>query len=166
MAKLIHAINSYYEFERSTYFIICFDQIASTMYFDTTLAADKENMEAALETIDLQSQDLEVDLKHWHTENAKDADFSKDFPYEYLLKSKSKKLMVWILLNCEELKVEFLYDHLDLKLEQWVISTHHTLGTKFGYNRTPVFKVLSRDGSSYYTEEVRTEGFESDIKKM
>lgn len=166
MAELIHAFNDYNNFDRGSYFIICFDQIASTLLFDTPLEESKENMEAVLETIDLQSMEIEVVFKHWNTENAKNVDLSNDFPYQYLLKSKSKKLLVWLSLDYDALSVDFLYDNLDLDLEQWVITTFRNLRSKFGLNRTPVFKVLSRDSSSFITEEVRTEGFESDISKM
>lgn len=166
MAELIQSLDSYHDFEKSSYFIICFDRIASRLLFETPLEESKENMQAVLETIDLHSQELEVVFKHWNTENTKNADISKDFPHEYLLKSKSKKLLIWLTINYEELKVDFLYDHSDLDLEQWVISTSHKLRTKYGLNRTPVFKVLSRDSSSFYTEDVRTDGYEADIQKM
>ncbi len=166
MAELIHSLDSSNDFERGSYFIICFDRIASSLLFDTPLEESKENMEAALDTMDLKSLEIEVVYKNWNTENAKDADLSKDFPYQYLFKSKSKNLVVWVSLNYDELSVEFLYDNSDLDLEQWVITTFHNLRSKFGLNRTPVFNVLSRNHNNFFTEEVRTEGFESDISKM
>lgn len=166
MAELINSLSSYHDFERTSYFIVCFDKIASTMLFDTPLEESKENMATVLETLNLNSQKLEVVYKNWNTENAKNADLSNDFPNQYLLKSNTKKLLVWLSLDYEQLKVDFLYDNSDMDLEQWVISTNHTLRTKFGLNRTPVFKVLSREGGGFFTEEVRTEGFESDIPKM
>jgi len=166
MAELINALDNYNEFERGSYFAVCFDQIASKLLFDTPLEESKENMEAVLETIDLDSQEIEVVFKNWNTEDAKNADFSKDFPHQYLLKSKSKKLVIWLSLAYEELSTDFLYDTSDLELEQWVILTNHKLRTKFGLNRTPVFKVMSRNGGDFFTKDVRTEGFESDIQKI
>jgi hypothetical protein len=166
MAELIDSFDSYNDFERDAYFTICFDQIASKLLLETPLEANKKNMELVLETVNLKSQAIEVVFKDWNTEDAKNADFSKDFPYEYLLKSTSNKLVIWLSLENDELTVDFLYDSSDLELEQWVISTNHNLRTKFGLNRTPVFKVLSRNSNRFFTEDVRTEGFESEIDKM
>lgn len=166
MAELINSFDSYNEFERGSYFTVCFDKIASKLLLETPLEVSKENMEAVLETVDLKSQEIEVVFKHWNTEDTKNADFSKDFAYQYLLKSKSKKLVVWLSLENEELTVDFLYDNSDLEIEQWVVSTNHNFRKKFGLNRAPVFKVLSRNSNNFFTENVRTEGFESDVHKM
>ncbi|GEO22157.1 AAA family ATPase [Cyclobacterium qasimii] len=166
MTELIKAFDSHNEFERSSYFTVCYNQIASKLLFDTPLEEQKANMEAVLETIDLNSQKMEVVCKNWNTENTKNADFSKDFPNQYLLKSGSKSLVIWLTLDNEYLSADFLYDSSDLELEHWVISTNHKLRTKFGLNRTPVFKVLSKNGGAFFTEDVRTESFEADLKKM
>jgi len=166
MAESIQHIFSYNDFERSAYFVVCFNKLASLLNFRTPLEESKENMEAAVDAVGLHSGEMEVVFKSWNTEDAKNSDFSKDFPYEYLLKSKNKELLVWLSLQYDQLHVEFLYNHSDVDLEQWVISTNHSLRQKFGLNRTPVFYVLSRDGSRFFTEEVRTEGFESDLEKM
>jgi hypothetical protein len=166
MAELIQSIYSYNEFERSGYFVASFNTLASLLNFTTPLEESKGNMEAALHIVDLSSQEMGVVFKNWNTEDAKNSDFSNDFPYQYLLKSKTKKLLVWLSLQYDELYVEFLYDQSDMDLEQWVISTNHRLRERFGLDRTPVFHVLSRNGGRFFTEEVRTEGFESDIQKM
>lgn len=166
MAELINAFDSYNDFERSSFFTVCFDKIASKLLLETPLEVSKSNMEEVIKTIDFKSQEIEVVFKHWNTEDTKNADFSKDFPSEYLLKSTSKNLVIWLSLEVDVLTVDFLYDHADAELEKWVLSTNHKLRTKFGLSRTPVFKVLSRNSSNFYTEEVRTEGFESDISKM
>lgn len=162
----IQSIYPFNNFERKSYFIASFNRLASSLTLNTPLKESKENMAAVLEIVDINSQEMEVVFKNWNTEDAKNADFSKDFPYEYLLKSKTKNLLVWLSLNYEELEADFLYDTSDLDLEQWVISTNHSLRTRFGLNKSPVFKVLSRDSESFYTEEVRTEGHQSDIQKM
>ncbi|WP_114750051.1 AAA family ATPase [Pleomorphovibrio marinus] len=166
MAELIDAFGEYKEFYRDLYFTVCFDRIASTLRFDTPLKENKENMEAVLEAIDFQSSEFEVVYKEWCLENAKNEDLAKDYPYQYLLKSNSKKLVVWLSLHSEELSVEYLYDCADLELEQWAISDICRLRTIFGRNKSPVFYVLSRNGNGFYTKEVITEKFESDIEKM
>lgn len=163
MAELINSFDAYNDFERGAYFTICFDQFPSKLLLETPLEQTKENMESVLSEVDLDTHELEVIFKHWITEDVNSSDFSKDFPYEYLFKSKSKKLIIWISLENDELEADFLYDVSDLELEKWVIETNHKLRTKFGESRTPVFNVLSRNSNNFFTEDVRTENFEVDV---
>src|SRR5690554_6984850 len=104
MAESIQTTYAYNDFDRSSYFILCFNKLASSLFFETPLEENKENMEAALGTVDPHSQEFEVLFKTWNTEDAKNADFSKDFAYQYFLKGKSKKLLVWLSLDYESLK--------------------------------------------------------------
>ncbi|MDN3688113.1 AAA family ATPase [Cyclobacterium jeungdonense] len=166
MAELINSFNYYNEFERYSYFSVCFDRLPSSVGFETPLKMDRAHMEMVLETIDLAAQEMGVVFKHWNTEDTKVADFSEDFPYQYLLKSKTKKLLIWLSLEFDQLYVDTLYDALDLDLEQWVILTNHKLRMKFGLDRTPGFKVLSRNDNGFFTQEVKTDNFECDIQKL
>lgn len=166
MAELLDAFKSYNDPETGAYYTVCYNTLPSKLSLETPLEATKANMEAALEAIQPGSQQLEVVLKNWSTENNSNADFSKDFPYQYLLKSSSKKLILWLSLYNDELSVNFLYDAADTKLETWVVETNHKLRSKFGLDRTPVFKVLTRAHSDFYTEDVKTNQFISDIPKM
>ncbi len=166
MADLLDAFKSYNSPEVEAYYAICYNTLPSRILLETPLEATKANMESVIEVIQLSSQQLGVVLKYWNTENNSNADFSKDFPYQYLLKSSSKKLMLWLSLGNDELIAKFLYDISDPDLEPWVIDTNHKLRSKFGLNRTPVFKVLSRSHSEFYTEDVKTNRFLSDLPKM
>jgi hypothetical protein len=166
MAELIDALDDFNYLDRYAYFTVCFNQLASTLAFGTPLDENKENMAAVIENIDVHSQEMEVIFKHWRPKNRKDADVSKDYPYQYLWKSKSKNLIVWACLDYKGIDVEMLYDSSDQELEQWVISTNHRLRTKFGYIKVPVFKVLSKDKGDFRTQNVTTENFEADIQKI
>lgn len=166
MAELINSFTSFGGFDRFAYFAVCFNQLASNLKLETPLEADRSNMEAVLETIDPASQEMEIIFKNWVTSDSKEADGSEDFPYEYLLKSKAKNLLIWLSLDYGELKVDMLYDAADLDLEQWVIETNHTLRTRFGQDLSPVFKVLSKNEDGFFTEEVETDNFECDIQKL
>lgn len=150
MAESIQPTYVYNDFDRNSYFTVCFNKLASTLFFQTPLEENKENMEAALGTVDPNSREFEVLFKNWNTEEAKNADFSKDFAYQYFLRSKSKKLLVWLALEYEALRVDFFYDSADLDAEQWVIATNHQLRRKFGLNRTPVFRVMQRQRQLLY----------------
>ncbi|MGB3777748.1 MAG: hypothetical protein WA960_05275 [Tunicatimonas sp.] len=157
MAELLDTFKSYNDPEIGAYYTFCYDTLPSKLSLDIPLEATKSNMESVVETIGFGSRHLEVVFKYWDTENNSNADFSKDFPYQYLLKSSSKKLMVWISLSADELVTNFFYDLSDEGLERWVVETNHRLRSKFGLNRAPVFKVLSRSShSNFYTEDVKT----------
>ena len=166
MPSLIDAFDSYKDFDREAYFAVCFDKAPSHFFLEVPLIANKDNMDIALGCMDLNTQKLEVVFKIWNTEDARDADFSKDYPYQYLFKSESRSLIIWMSLRDDELYVNFLYDAADPELEKWVIETLHGLRTKFGLDRKPVFKVLSKNKNGFFTKEVRTEGYKSDIQRM
>ena len=165
MTQLLDFFKSYSDPE-GVYYAICYNVLPSKLQLETPLEVTKANMESVLETIQLDSQQLEVVLKHWNTEDDRNANLSKDFPYQYLLKSSSKKLVLRLSLESNELMVNFLYDISDAEVETWVIDTNHKLRSKFGLDKAPVFKVLTRAHSEFYTEDVKTNGLECDVSKM
>jgi hypothetical protein len=165
MAELIQAYDSYNDFERDTYFVVCFDALPSSVRMEAPLKANKENMERVLSLLQFEQQGLEIAFKYWKTDDSNDADFSKDYPYEFLYKSRERHLLVWLSLEHGELEAEFLYDQADAELEQWVIKTNHQLRTTFGISQAPVFKVLSRDKHHFFTEDIRTDHFKLDVSR-
>ena len=165
MAELIQSFDSYRDFEPSAYYTICFDQMASLMSLELKMTETGKNIEAVLQTMDLDSQQLVLIFKNWNTEDSKNADFSKDFPYQYLYKSENQRLVIWIALDYGQLKVDFYYDTTNEALEQWVIATNHRLRSEFGTERMPVFKVLVKDSHGYDTDDVKTQPFKIDVHK-
>jgi hypothetical protein len=166
MAELIDAFDAYNDLENYAYFAVCFDQLPSSLYFNARLKMERATMEKVLETIDLESQEMHVVFKDWHTRDTKEADTSEDFPCKYLLKSGVNKLLIWLVLESDKLEVDFLYDVSDLQLEQWILSTNHKLRTTFGLDRSPDFKVLSRNENGFFTEGIKTDHFACDIQKL
>ena len=165
MTQLLDFFKSYSDPE-GVYYAICYNTLPSKLLLETPLEVTKANMESVLETIRPDSQQLEVVLKHWNTEDNRNADLSKDFPYQYLLKSSSKKLVLRLSLERNELNVSFLYDISDVETETWVVNTNHKLRSTFGLDKAPVFKVLTRAHSEFYTEDVKTNGLVCDVSKM
>jgi hypothetical protein len=167
MAELLDVFKSYNDPEVGAYYTFCYNTLPSRLSLEIPLEATKANMESVVEIIGFSAQQLEIVYQQWDTENNSNADFSKDFPYQYLLKSSSKRLMLWISLSADELVANFFYDISDEELETWAIDTNHKLRSKFGLDRAPVFKVLSRSTHShFYTEDVKTNGFLCDIPGM
>ncbi|MEL7145872.1 MAG: AAA family ATPase, partial [Bacteroidota bacterium] len=166
MSEIIDSFDSYRDFEASAYYTVCFDEISSLLSLVIPLEETKANMEEVLGIINLPSQELEIVFKNWNTEDAKNADFTKDFPYQHLFKSKEKKLILWLSLDSDGLSADFLYDCKDDELEQWVIATNHRLRSTLGEDRSPAFKVLSKSDGSFFTKKVKTKVFDLDMERM
>ncbi|MCB0852900.1 MAG: AAA family ATPase [Bacteroidetes bacterium] len=166
MPNLLDAFDLYKDFDREAYFAVCFDKIPSQILLEVPLVAKKKNMTRVLDSIDFSSKKLELVFKNWHSEDTRDADFSKDYPYQHLFKSQSQSLLIWMSLSNDVLFVNFMYDGTDSDAENWVLETLHGLRTKFGLERKPVFRVLSKNKNGFFTKEVRTEGYQSDIQQM
>jgi hypothetical protein len=154
MPELLDAFDAYKEFEKSAYFTVCFDAIASSMRLRLPLPANKENMQAVIDTLDLDAVKAQTIFKKWKIKAAKDAEPDDDFCYDYAWKSTSQSLLIQASLDEEELIVEFLYDLADAALEAWVIATKQALRRKFGERKTPTFKVLTHNDRFFYTEDV------------
>ncbi|MEZ4849087.1 MAG: hypothetical protein R3B93_10825 [Bacteroidia bacterium] len=90
MPNLLDAFDLYKDFDREAYFAVCFDKIPSQILLEVPLVAKKKNMTRVLDSIDFSSKKLELVFKNWHSEDTRDADFSKDYPYQHLFKSQSQ----------------------------------------------------------------------------
>ncbi|KAB1160491.1 AAA family ATPase [Tenacibaculum aiptasiae] len=165
MSELLKAFDSYNEFEKSSYFTLMFNSIASTLSLEINLEESKENIEKVLQILNLKNGDYELVFKNWNTEDSNNADFSSDFPYQFLFKSISNKCIIWISLEYETLKIDFYYDCKDSNLEKYIINQNHKVRSELGMPKTPTFKVLTKDAGGFETEDVGTEKIELDIAK-
>ncbi|WP_157558642.1 AAA family ATPase [Microscilla marina] len=166
MPTLIDAYDSYKDFNKHAYFTVCFDTLPSVLALRLPMKETKEHMDQVLRLIDTDRFDLEVIYKNWNTEDAKNADFSKDFIYQQMFKSKQEKLLVSVDLDGDRLAVDFLYEAANRHVEEWITATNHAIRTTFGEERGPVFKVLSKDGNSFFTEDVKTKDFDLNIGEL
>ncbi|ALJ00042.1 AAA family ATPase [Rufibacter tibetensis] len=166
MPHLLDAFAEYADFCRMRYFILSFDKLPSSLSFNTPLKESKESMERVMAALDFQKLTLKEVFKYWNTEDDKDADSLNDYPYQYLLKSETKELVLWISLSTGGLFVDFLYDASDLDLEQEVISMNTILRENFGTNKSPTFKVLTHNSSSFNTEDVKSEFLKVNIEEL
>ena len=156
MPGLLDTFDFYNDFTQNAYFAHIFEVLPSSLRLKTPLKETRENMEAVIEAIDLVSQKLVPVFKNWKTEDARDADRARDFPYQQLYKSENRKLIIWVTLGEEELMIDFLYDLADMELEQWIIATNDKVLAQFGETKRSTFKVLSHNGRYFFTEDVRT----------
>ena len=164
MSELLKAFDSYNDFERTSYFTLCYNVIASELLLKIPLVANKNNLKLVLDELKLNPNQFELVFKRWTTEDTRNADFSKDYPYKQLLKGTNSPCTMWLVLEDDVLDIEFLYDCNNNKIEEWVIQTNHTLRNKFGLDNVPKFKVLTKKHNHFDTESVRTEHITIDIK--
>jgi len=151
---LIVVYDSYGDFNRRPYFAHCYQVLPSSLRFEAPLKETKENMEAVLSLIDFETYTLQYAHKAWNTKDVKNADQAEDFVHYHLLQSSTKSLIVMVLLDKNEIEVDFLYDVHDKEVEEWAIAAHQKIRTHFGETRASSFKILSREGGSFHTEEV------------
>jgi hypothetical protein len=166
MPHLIDAFDDYNDFARTRYYIICFDKLPSTLRFETPFKESKESMERIMAAFNAQKLELKEVFKNWSTEDDKDSDASQDYPFQYLLKSSVKDLLLWVSLVNNELFVEFLYDATDPALEQEVVSLNKNLRATFGTNKSPTFKVLTHSANHFDTEDVKSEFLQVNIEEL
>lgn len=162
-SELLKIYNCYSDLERSPYYVLCFNNISSKIAVEIPLHSNKENTKNVLKILDL-NDEFDLIYKYWVTEDSKDSDNSKDYPYEYFYKNIKMKLMIWINTNGNELNIEFQYDGNNLEVENWVLQKMQELRSKLGEEKSPTFNVLTSYGSSFDTEEVKTPQTKLDIE--
>src|SRR6478736_3231182 len=166
MPELINAFDAYHDFGRTAYFTLCYNLLPSHIRFETPIKENKETMDAVIASFDFERLKLKAVFKNWSTEDDKNSDFKDDYPFQYLLKSETKSLIMWITLENNELYVELMYDVSDPELEKEAIAINSMLRTNFGEKKSPTFKVLSHSSNHFYTEDVKTENLEINIEEL
>lgn len=160
MTEIVKAYDSYGDLERNLYFSTLFNIIPSNLELNLSLEENKENIEEVLNLLDLSKFELEIVYKNWNTSDYKNTEISEDYAYEYLFKSKIKKLIIWVSLETNNLNVDFFYDAKEEKVEKWILKTNHKLRMNLGETKTPSFKILSTNRGGFYAEKVNTKNFE------
>lgn len=164
MSELLKAYDSYGELERGPLFTFYFNAFPSELVFEAPLKETKANMDNVLKILDLSANEYSILTKNWKTEDTANADFSEDYVYQIFYKGIEKKVMIRVTLNNNTLKVEFIYEANDTESESWIINKNHQLRQQLGIKKSPSFKVLTRSGSYYETEDVKTDYMELDLK--
>ena len=166
MPTLLDAFDSYNDFNRSAYYILCFNTLPSNLTLEIPLKESKANMELAVGTLNVEKLKLKAVFKNWRTEDDQDAEVAQDYPFQYLFKSEAHKLLVWISLDNNELYMDFHYDAEELTLEQQVLALNHTFREKFGEKKAPTFKVLTHNARHFATEDVKSEFLQVDVAAL
>ncbi len=156
MVKMIEAYDSYGDFDRNLYFALVFNMPPSSLELRIPMKDNKEMMETTLSILNFEHLDMETVFKNWNTKDFKNSMITDDFIFEYLFKSTSRNVVIWISLDENELYIDFLYDGEDKELENWIVETNHQFRYRFGEMKTPTFKILSKNDRGFYTKDINT----------
>lgn len=154
MNELLKNYNAHGNFLRENYFVQTYDCLPSKHYLELQLEDKEEHMDILLKKLHASNQQLEIVFKIWKNQDADEMEEKGDFPRHYFFKSNSKDFCIWISLDYERLFIETLYNHADEALETWIRGYLQEIKHQFSQKKTAVFKVLSKSGFDYYTEDI------------
>lgn len=167
IGTLLDSYDQYNRLKVSVYYTVCFGVLPSSLRVALPMERSKENVEAVLNDIDLQSFKFIPVLKNWETEDFQDAVRSDDYAYEYVFKSTTGRMIIHFTARDEMITIDFFYNVHEPDSESWVLDTNHALRSKFGSPQKPKFKVLVHHEGMFATEDVNTGDFTSvDIHEM
>lgn len=149
----------YGDFNRIKFFFEKYGTMPSRASIELPVSSKKKIMEDILQTIDKRSMDLHILFKEWKISKNKNADTTEDFPNEYFYFSEKGKLSIYLFLRHEDIEIEFLYDHSNRDVEEWIMKKISTIRNRFGKPQSPVFKVLTKGTGGYYTEDINIDNF-------
>ena len=160
---LLKTISAHGAFLANNFYIQAYNRLPSVVPLNLPLDKSKANIDTVLECLEARCGDLEVKFKGWSTASEKDADRGEDYPNEFFFQSRSRELCVKLVLWNEYLDMDFLYNPDEPGLERRVLATMRKMRNSLGKARNPVFKVLSRCDSGFYTEPIDIHDFKVDI---
>jgi hypothetical protein len=162
ITTLLEAYDTYGDFQPERYFVTVYGCCPSALELEVPCATHKDKLAEVLELLDLDRHSLVLRFKKWKTGKNK-GESDKDYPNHLFFESSSRKLCLEIHLGYGELSVDFLYDHTEEGLEDWIRDQLSQLRDKMGKPSSPVFRVLSRGTGGFYTEEVNVDFFKIDL---
>ncbi|MEL6659609.1 MAG: AAA family ATPase [Bacteroidota bacterium] len=166
MNPLLHNYNSYGNFLRDKFFAQRFNLIPSHYSLELYLDSKPEELQAILENLDLTTYNLELIFKVWRTSSSDDPTKKPDCPNQYFYCSNNEELCLWFIMEHGRLYMELLYNHENKVVEQWARNMCDEIKGRFGKPQAPTFKVLSKGGLEYYTEEINITQKELDVDKL
>lgn len=149
------------------YFAACFGEFPSAVRVVLPLEPSKNVFDMILKNLDLEKYSLKPVLKNWITNDFKDAKQSDDYVHEYVFKSETKQMVIYLVTQGKSISVQFLYNLNDLEAENWILEKNHFLRSTHGNLKMPGFKVLVTGDGGFYTNDVNTIDFQSvDINEL
>ncbi|MBN8215735.1 MAG: AAA family ATPase [Spirochaetes bacterium] len=157
--KLREAFTEYGSFNLDLYFAITYNSLGSDIISNFPIRRSKNIIRSFLSDIDFDKFHFETIYKTWNTKDEKSESIENDLAIGTVYRSSKRKCVVHVHFGETEVSIRFVYDTNDIEAEKWVLETNHSLRRKYGEEASPVFKVLSMEGESFSTNDVKTEDF-------
>lgn len=165
-SDLLRSFGNYDEFNGELYFTTIYKVLPSKFHFNLPLEVKKDNIEVVLNKIDFSEFSLKEVFRKCKAKNQKKSVIADDFPYKIVFRSNTHSLVIAIVLSDDKLFVEFLYHNEKKEVEAWIHSTIQGIREEIGITDKSKFKVLSKDGGDFYTEDIQTNEFNIDVAKL
>lgn len=167
VGTLLDAYDHFNRFKASAYYTVCFGILPSAVKIELPIEGSKTLVESVLEVVDFGRFGFVPVFKNWMTSDFQNAKQSDDYAFEYVFKSEKGHMLIHFKSHEYSLDIDFLYDIDHAEAEAWLLETNHLLRSKFGIPKTPKFKVLVFQDSTFSTEDVNTGDFKSiDINEL
>ncbi len=155
------ALDQSKRFKASSYFMICFGVLPSSVRLALSAERTKELVNAILAELDLDRFAFTTIFKNWVTEDFQNAQQSDDYVFEYILRSDTGRMVIQFVARDSYITIDFFYDIEQTEAERWILEVNHNLRSKFGTPKKPKFKVLMHQDGMFGTEDVSTGDFKS-----
>lgn len=163
IGTLLDSYSTFGRFEVASYYTVCFGNLPSNLNVRMEMTMDRSQaaLDAILNQIDWQRFGFEPVFKNWITDDTRHGKPAEDYPFEYLFKSDSARIVIHVTCHIKMSEIEFFYDLSQPETEQWILETSHQLQAKLKGPKKPKFKVLIHQEGSFNTEDVETGNFET-----
>jgi ATPase family associated with various cellular activities (AAA) len=163
VGTLLDSYSTFGRFEVAAYYTVCFGILPSNLNVRVEMILDRSQaaIDAILNQIDLERFGFEQVFKNWITDDTRHGKPAEDYPFEYLFKSDSARMVIHISCHVKMSEIEFFYDLAQPETEQWILETSQQLRAKLKGPKKPKFKVLIHQEGGFNTEDVETGNFET-----
>ena len=166
MNPILHNYNSYGNFLRDKYFVQRYDLVPSQYSLELYMDSKPEELQAILASLDTETYNLELIFKVWRTSSSDDPAKKPDCPNQYFYSSNTHELCMWFIMEHGRMYLELLYNHEEKVIEAWARNMCADIKQRFGKPQAATFKVLSKGGMEYYTEEINITEKQLDVEKL
>jgi hypothetical protein len=160
MHDLLKNYNTYGNFMRDNYFVQAFAELPSARVLDLTISDIKRDADFLERLLEVEENDLELIFRLERESPGTDYDPNGELPHTVFYRGRKAELTLWISLQQERIFVEALYNHRDDELVDWIKALYQKIKLECEKEKTTYFKVLSKSGFDYYTEDIEIKELE------
>ena len=155
--------DEYGDFHFQKYFSFTFKDFPSTIEVRLSVKSIKNNFDFVHEVLSHSFGNLELIYRELRIGKTITDSEKKDFPYKQILIDTQLNLGIYMLMENNEMIIQFYFHHSNHSVEEKIKLTANNLKSRFGKKDTPVFHVLTRGHGDFYTEELNIDHPNLDI---